>query len=121
LSREILQSVGNRESVRRTLSHGGVLALDPGLPFLLMHRQDDGGIARLIAGEASFLASRRDEEGEARELVRRIAEAGSSAFGAFLILELWAAADAHARTFRLRAPAGPAPEPTEKLAETLRP
>jgi uncharacterized protein (TIGR02421 family) len=121
--RENLQQVGSDEARGRTLTRGGVLTLDADLPFLLVYRappaREDEGTARLIAGEASMLAARRDEEEEARALVRHIAHTGSTRHGAFLVLEIWTAADPHARRFTLRAPAGPAPETTEKLIRTL--
>ncbi len=100
-----------------------MLVLDGSLPFLLVHRQPrsrpDPGTARLIAGEASFLLAREEEEVQARELVRLIAEAGSAEHGAFLVLEIWTSADANAQRFVLKAPVGPAPETREKLFRTL--
>jgi uncharacterized protein (TIGR02421 family) len=123
MTQEMLKQAGTDESGRRSLSGGGVLALDERLPFLLVHRQppsrEDAATDRLIAGEASFLAARQGGEEEARALVRGIAEAGSTAHGAFLVLEIWSAADAACRRFTLRAPAGPAPETTEKLLRAL--
>jgi uncharacterized protein (TIGR02421 family) len=109
---------------RTSLRHGGVLVSDPRLPFLLVYRQppdrEDAGTARLLAGEASYVAARRGEETEVQRLVRRIAETGSAAHGAFLVLEVWSAKETDSRTFRVRAPVGPAPETIKKLEETLR-
>jgi uncharacterized protein (TIGR02421 family) len=121
--RELLHESSGGKAGRHVLRHGGTLVLDPELPFLLVHREPparaDEGTARLIAGEACYLAARRGEDDEARALVRRIAEAGSAAHGAHLVLEIWSAADPQSRRFVVRAPAGPAPEITARLLETL--
>jgi uncharacterized protein (TIGR02421 family) len=121
---EVLERVERREGVRRTLSGGGVLHIDRGLPFLLVHRapadREDDGTDRLVSGEASYLLARRGEEEEAPELVRRLAKAGSAAYGAFLVLEVWSAEDAESRRFTIHAPPeGPAPETVEKLSAAL--
>jgi uncharacterized protein (TIGR02421 family) len=52
--------------------------------------------------------------------VRRIAESGSTAYGAFLVLELWSASDPASRRFVVHAPEGPAPETIGRLVERLR-
>jgi uncharacterized protein (TIGR02421 family) len=124
MSDGILESIERRESVHRTLSSGGVLHLDRGLPFLLVHREPgdrgDAGTARLVATEAAYLAARPGEEEEVAELVRGLAESGSTAYGAFLVLELWSAADPGSRRFTVRAPDGPAPETVGRLLKALR-
>lgn len=121
---QILERIGNDESVRTTLANGGVLHLDRGLPFLLVHRapadRDDHGTDRLLTGEASYLLARAGEDDEAAALVRELAKAGSTAYGAYLVVELWSSEDAGSRRFTLHAPpTGPAPETTARLAETL--
>jgi uncharacterized protein (TIGR02421 family) len=121
---EILERIRQQESVRDTLSAGGVLHVDRGLPFLLVYREppddEDAGTDRLVAGEASFLVSRRGEEAEVPDLIRRLAEAGSTAYGAFLVLEIWAARDENCRRFTIHAPPeGPAPETLGRLKEAI--
>jgi len=105
------------------LPGGGTLVLDTALPFLLVYREpprgNDPGTARLIAGEASWLLARREDDDETREIVRRIAQDGSAEHRAFLVIEIWAAADPHARRFTVRAPAKPAPETTARLVRAL--
>lgn len=122
---EILRKVARHEGVRHRLSHGGTLSLDRGLPFLIVHRappeRDDAGTARLLAAEAAFLVARRGEHEEAARLVRSLADAGSAAYGAFLVLELWSAPDPRARSFTIFTPAGPAPEAAARLGEALQP
>jgi hypothetical protein len=123
---EILEQVRRQERVRCTLSGGGVLQIDRGLPFLIVYRQppdrEDGGTERLVSGEASYLVARPGEEDEASELIRRLAKHGSTAYGAFLVLEVWSATDENGRRFTVHAPPeGPAPETIGKLADALEP
>ena len=121
---QILGRIRRQEGVRHPLTGGGVLSIDHGLPYLLVHRQpegvDDAGTARLVSGEASYLLASREGAGEVPALTARLAEAGSTAFGAFLVLELWAARDPASTRFVLHGPAGPAPETVETLAGGLR-
>src|SRR5690606_31611394 len=91
------------EAGRHAPPAGGTPVLEPALPSLLVYREppdrSDPGTARLIAGEACWIAARRDEADEAREIVRRLAQDGSAEHGAFLVIELWTASDSHARRF----------------------
>jgi uncharacterized protein (TIGR02421 family) len=121
---EIVERIRRHESVRHPLSAGGVLHFERGLPFLLVYREppdrEDAGTDRLVSGEASFLISRPGERREIEFLVRRLTEAGSTAFGAFLVLEIWSAPDPESRTFTIHAPPeGPAPETVGGLTEAL--
>jgi uncharacterized protein (TIGR02421 family) len=123
---EILERVRRQERVEYNLAAGGVLQLDRGLPFVLVYREppdrEDGGTDRLISSEASYLVSRRGEGEEVPDLVRCLAELGSTMYGAFLVLEIWSAPEAESRCFSIRAPpAGPAPETVSKLVEALKP
>ena len=91
--REILARLERREGVRRGLDGGGLISVDRGLPFLLVHRRrrgdDDAGTARLVSGEASYLLSGADPEEDVGALVSRVAEAGSTGFGAFLVWRIF--------------------------------
>ena len=121
---EILERIARNEPVRATLAHGGVLHQDRRLPFLLVHRapadRDDDGTDRLLTGESSYLLARAGEDAEAAGLVRRLAKAGSTECGAYLVLEVWSAADPHSRRFTIHAPPeGPAPETIGRLREAL--
>jgi uncharacterized protein (TIGR02421 family) len=121
----VLRKIARHEPVRHTLPNGGVLNLDRGLPFLIVYRtppgRDDAGTARLVAAEAASLVVQRGEEEAAAELVRKLARAGSAAYGAFLVLELWSSPEADSRSFRIYAPDGPAPEAAARLSDALRP
>lgn len=103
---------------------GGVLRVDRKLPYLLVHRSlpgdDDPAPAQLLAGEgAHALLSGEPEHAEANvALVRRLVEAGSEAFGAFLLLEVWAAASQRDR-FRILGPRDEAPTTVAALREGL--
>jgi uncharacterized protein (TIGR02421 family) len=121
---EILARIARDEPVRTPLEHGGVLHQDRRLPFLLVHRapadRDDHGTDRLLAGESSYLLARAGEETEAAELVRALAKAGSTECGAYLVIEIWSAADPDSRRFTIHAPPeGPAPETIGRLREAL--
>ena len=120
---EILSRLERQEVVRHGLSRGGVLAIDRGLPFLIVHRapprRKDAGTARLVSAEAAVLLAERGEEREAEALVRALARAGATAYGAFLVLEVWSAPDPQATAFTIHAPDGPAPEATARLEEAL--
>lgn len=110
--------------IRAPLSAGGVLHQDRTLPFLLVHRapadRDDPGTDRLLTGESSYLLARAGEEAEAADIVRRLAKAGSAECGAYLVLEVWSAADPESRRFTIHAPPeGPAPETIGRLREAL--
>ena len=123
---EILLDRGDRqERTRHTLSHGGILHIDRGLPFLFVYREppdrEDPGTERLVRAEAAFLIARRGEEVEVAELMGPLARSGSAAFGAYLVLEIWASPDPHSTKFVLRAPAGPAPETVGRMLAALQP
>jgi uncharacterized protein (TIGR02421 family) len=119
---EVVERIERREGAHLELSAGGRLSIDRGLPFLLVHRRPtklaDVGTARLVAGEAAFLTAASDDA-SIPPLVQRVAKAGSSAYGAFLVLEIWAGADPDSHTFTVRGPVGPAPETVEALVSGL--
>ena len=87
---------------------GWRLVLDGGRPFLLVLRaaEEADPLLQVVRGEASWLhvAPGADDE-LVTTLVDRVAEAGSAAHGAFLLLELWPGTE----RFRVVGPAGPAP------------
>ena len=97
---------------------GWRLVLDGGRPFLLVLRaaEEAEPLLQVVRGEASWLhvAPGADDE-LVTTLVDRVAEAGSAAHGAFLLLELWPGTD----RFRVVGPAGPAPTTVRALATGL--
>ena len=102
--------------VRRTLPEGGRLHVDRRLPFLCVYRKPpdrgDPGTEQLVTGEPSFLIApgRPTYRKEVSQLVRRLAAALAAHFGAFLIVEIWSAAD--------EGPAAPPVEPPEAYDAT---
>jgi uncharacterized protein (TIGR02421 family) len=94
----VLAALEGRGSVRRRLPGGGRLYLDRPLPFLCVYRQPhetrDAGTRRLVTSEAAFViaTTERGQQSGLRALVRAIAEHSIRRFGAFLVLEIWAAA-----------------------------
>ena len=85
--------------VRRTLPDGGRLHIDRPLPFLCIYRKPlgggDDGTSQLLEGEASFLIASASKRSAARlsGFVSKLVGALSMQFGAFLIVEIWAAPD----------------------------
>ena len=73
--------------------------IDRKLPFLCVYRKppdkEDAGTERLVKGEASYLIAPGEtrHRGAVAALVRRVVEMLSREFGAFLIVEVWAAPD----------------------------
>ncbi|MBN1219403.1 MAG: DUF1704 domain-containing protein [Anaerolineae bacterium] len=89
--------LAENKRVRRNLPEGGRLHIDRQLPFLCVYRRPprrrDPGTERLILGEASYLratGSKRLKPGLSK-LVENVARTLSPEFGAFLIIEVWAA------------------------------
>lgn len=117
----VCQRIAQNKRVRRTLPDRGRLHIDRQLPFLCVYRQppdrSDVGTERLVQGEASYLIAPGAAKFRASvaELVRRVVKTLSAEFGAFLIVEIWAAPDGGKAndaavptvlpTFRVHAPA----------------
>lgn len=88
--------LSRNQRVRRTLPGRGRLHIDRQLPFLCVYRRPDdrdAGTERLVKSEASYLVA--PGSSECREsvagLVREVVRTLSVEFGAFLIVEIWAA------------------------------
>ncbi len=101
ISADLIREVGKRlaanQPVRRKLPMNGRLHIDRQLPFLCVYRQppeyEDSGTERLVKGEASYLIApgKNKYRKSVSSLVREVAGTLSAEFGAFLIVELWAA------------------------------
>lgn len=101
-----------------TEGNGWRLVLDGTRPFLLVLRsaEEADPLLQVLRGEASYLhATPGAEPAAVTALVDRVAEEGSAAHGAFLVVELWAGTD----RFRVLGPAGPAPTTVSALAKGL--
>ncbi|WP_455220777.1 flavohemoglobin expression-modulating QEGLA motif protein [Kaarinaea lacus] len=88
--------LADNKPVRDHLSGRGSLHIDRQLPFLAVYRRppksSDIGTDRLLLGEAAYLIV-EDISGwqeELNNLVATIAQIQTNAFGAFLLLEIWA-------------------------------
>ncbi len=118
----ITRRLAHDKRVRRTLPHKGRLHVDRQLPFLCLYRRPlgrtDAGTDRLVKGEASYLVApgTAGMHKKTAALVRGVVRTLAHEFGAFLILELWAAPDGGkandpavptvAPTFTIHAPKG---------------
>jgi uncharacterized protein (TIGR02421 family) len=97
----VIERLEAGQRVRRTLSGGGRLHVDRPLPFLVVYRspadREDGGTRRLILGQPSYLALPADaQETEIQSFVFSIVEPLAGSLGAFLIVEIWSAAEGEA-------------------------
>ncbi|MFT2009659.1 flavohemoglobin expression-modulating QEGLA motif protein [Pontibacter sp. 13R65] len=81
--------------LRRRLPEGGLLHIDRPLPFLVLFRHPAGkpdyATADFVKAEASYLIAHEEQTPELAMLLKEIAKAMSAKFGAFMILELFAA------------------------------
>jgi uncharacterized protein (TIGR02421 family) len=93
----VCRRLARNQRVRRTLPARGRLHIDRQLPFLCVYRQppdyEDAGTKRLVNGEASYLVApgASSFRKSVAKLVRNVVETLSREFGAFLIVEIWAA------------------------------
>ncbi|MBN1995595.1 MAG: DUF1704 domain-containing protein [Anaerolineae bacterium] len=103
-SKTVCQRLAENKRVRRNLPQWGRLHIDRQLPFLVVYRRPsnraDPGTDQLVLGEASYLqakATKQLKPGLAK-LVDNVAQTLSAKFGAFLIVEIWAAPENHKLT-----------------------
>ena len=108
----ITKSLRENSWVRRKLPGWGRLHIDRRLPFVCVYRRPvqraDPGTKSLLLGEASYLlaSGEPDQYAHLSRLVQEIARVQGAAFGAFLVLEIWAeeAPSAEPPTFHIVAP-----------------
>ena len=99
LIESVCRRIAKDQRVRRNLPGKGRLHIDRQVPFLCVYRQppdhEDAGTEQLVKGEASYMIASGAPEHQAgvSKLVREVVETLSTEFGAFLIVELWAAPD----------------------------
>ena len=129
----VCRRLARNQRVRRTLPARGRLHIDRQLPFLCVYRQppqhDDAGTERLVKGEAAYLivSGRTGLHKGVSNLARDIVRTLSAEFGAFLIVEIWAAPDGGKAndpavptvlsTFTIHAPVAAAMTPTVETLE----
>jgi uncharacterized protein (TIGR02421 family) len=124
--KSIVRSLKRGKQVRRRLPDGGLLHIDRPLPFLVLYRhpagQPDHATADFVKAEAAYIIAREEQTPELRQLVLEIASAMSDEFGAFMVLELFAAPDNAAPdspTFRVLGPAQALPTTVSTLKSEL--
>lgn len=101
ISQEFIETTCDRlaqgKQVRVSLPLAGRLHIDRPLPFLCVYRSpqkyQDPGTERLVTGEAAHLIAAADKylKSSLSALVLGISEIMAARFGAFLIVEVWAA------------------------------
>ncbi len=96
---DVRQRVKDGKALRRQIPPWGRVHVDRPLPFLVVYRRppgrEDAGMERLVIGEASYILASGDRRSRAglSSVVEAIVGTLSEAFGAFLIIELWSAAE----------------------------
>jgi uncharacterized protein (TIGR02421 family) len=96
---DVCRRLAAGESVREKLPDGGLLSIDRLRPFLCVYRhtadRPDAGTDAFVRGEASYLVvpGNAPERKGLRRLISRLAETAHARFGAFFIIEVWAAPD----------------------------
>jgi hypothetical protein len=130
----IISDLAAGKSVRTDLGNASRIHIDRPLPFLCVYREPaertDKGTAQLILSEASYLVISRDDSDDRNisQLIRELTRTLADRFGAFLIIELWSAADGpeslstfSPTTFRVFTDeaADSLPSTVEKLGESL--
>ena len=94
---EVMRNLKKNKGIRTNIAKKGRLNIDRPLPFLCIYRKPktgkDKGTAHLILGEASYLIASGDVESERNliKLVEGVSKTLADKFGAFLIIEIWAA------------------------------
>ncbi|WP_018476389.1 flavohemoglobin expression-modulating QEGLA motif protein [Pontibacter roseus] len=123
---DIVRSLKKGKKVRRRLPEGGLVHLDRPLPFLVLFRHPSGApdhaTANFVKAEAAYIIAQEGQTPELRTLIREIAKAMSDEFGAFLVLEIFAApaiAAADSPTFRVLGPEQALPATIRVLKEEL--
>jgi uncharacterized protein (TIGR02421 family) len=95
---DLKKRLSEGRNVRGSLPEDGVLHIERPLPFLWVHRKApkglDDGVARLIIGEPCYIiaSTARRQSKQLANLVKHVVSTQSGRFGAFLLVEIWAAA-----------------------------
>ena len=121
ISDEVIKTVCDRlaqgKPVMLSLPLGGRLHIDRPLPFLCIYRRpqryQDLGTEQLVIGEAAHLIAAGDKQlkPSLSALVQGVSQAMVEKFGAFLIIEIWAARQTRANN----EPDSPVPKPAFRL------
>jgi uncharacterized protein (TIGR02421 family) len=96
---DVCRRLATNQRVRRTLPGKGRLHVDRQVPFLCVYRQppefEDAGTERFVSAEASYFVASPTELGHdnVEAIVHAVVKTLSAAFGAFLLVEVWASPD----------------------------
>ncbi len=107
---EIGQQLANNQQVRHKLHKHGRIHIDRQLPFLCVYRHpvghNDQGTETLILGQAAYFETTAAPalHDKISKLVNNIVKTQSSAFGGFLLIEIWSSEE-HEETEQLAKPA----------------
>jgi uncharacterized protein (TIGR02421 family) len=101
--------------------------IDRPLPFLVLFRHPAGApdhaTADFVKASASYIIAREEQTPELRLLIREVVKAMTAEFGAFMLLEVFAAPDSAAAdspSFRVLGPEQALPATTQALVDELK-
>ena len=123
--KKVTGSLKRGKQVHRRLPQGGLLYIDRPLPFLVLFRhpsgQPDHTTSDFLKANASYIISHQERTDELRPLVQSIAQSMADKFGAFMIIELMAAAadTADLPLFKVLGPEQQLPTTTKTLVQEL--
>jgi uncharacterized protein (TIGR02421 family) len=109
----IRQRLAENKRIRRALPVWGRLHIDRQLPFLCLYRRPpdggDAGTDRLVTSEAAYLTASGSKHlhGGLVTLIESVVRTMVEQFGAFLLLELWAASEDGAEAGKPLGPRAP--------------
>ncbi len=114
---QVVLRLGENKRVRRTLPQWGRIHIDRQLPFLCVYRQpirrEDAGTERLITGQPAYIiaSGQKSLAPGLSQLIENTVRTMASAFGSFLIVEIWSELDANP----IDNPDDPLPPPAFKI------
>ena len=121
---EIIEELQENCEIEKHLPGGGYLHMSDELPYLVIYRlrdkeqEEDRATVRFVLSEASFLIVGNKEPEAYRQLMYALAEAMSSKFKSFLMLELYSGAYG-SRRFYIKGPADKLPSTLEMFKKEL--
>jgi uncharacterized protein (TIGR02421 family) len=113
--------------VVRALPYNGRMMIDRPLPFLCIHRSENGefeaGVDQIVRAQTAYLRVSSDPAlaGEVRILIEAVQASVKEVTPAFLLLEFWAAdPQVNSHTFKVLGPLNNSPETAEELEKGMR-
>lgn len=101
---KIVTLLKQKEELNCALPFGGLLHIEPGLPYLIVCRrsQQEDPITRIVINQASYLLIGDKEFKKFKKLIFAIADVLSSMYKSFLVLELFSSKASNA--FKIKGP-----------------